>query len=237
MRLHSALCAIFLLLAGAAAFAQPPKPKAPSNVQAIVVTPDTIVVAWDDNSNDESGFRVEGRTGSGAFVEVGSAPANIREALVDGLQPATTYVFRVQAVTPLGNSNYSEEVSATTPDTPGGCAEDSLTLCLGSGRFQVRAAYQTGSGQTGEARVVKLTGDSGYLWFFQSENVEVIVKIVDACSPPFQRFWFFAAGLTNVAVQIDVTDTETGITRTYTNPLNQPFPAIQDTEAFDTCVP
>jgi len=53
----------------------------------------------------------------------------------------------------------------------------------------------------------------------------------------FQRFWFFAAGLTNVEVQIDVTDTETGITRTYTNPINQPFTPIQDTEGFDTCAP
>ena len=53
--------------------------------------------------------------------------------------------------------------------------------------------------------------------------------------PPFQRFWFFAAGLTNVRVDIEVTDTETGESKTYVNPQNQPFAPIQDTEGFDTC--
>jgi hypothetical protein len=118
---------------------------------------------------------------------------------------------------------------------PSNCHQDSGTLCLSGGRFQVRATFQTGSGQAGEANVVKLTGDSGYLWFFNPANVEVIVKLVNACSPPYQRFWFFAAGLTNVRVDIEVTDTETWESKTYVNPLNRPFAPIQDTSGFDTC--
>lgn len=231
--LNPGIC--LLLFASAAALAQPAKPAAPSNLQAIVISEHIIVLAWDDNSGNETEFRIEGRTAATPYAQMAVAPANIREALLQALAPATTYFFRVQAVADGTGSDYSNEVSATTPAAPGNCNENPKALCLGDGRFRVRALFTTGSGQPEDANVVRLTGDSGYLWFFDRDNVEVIVKIVNACSPPFQRFWFFAAGLTNVRVDIEVTDTETGEIKTYVNPLNQPFEPIQDTSGFDTC--
>ena len=45
----------------------------------------------------------------------------------------------------------------------------------------------------------------------------------------------FAGGLTNVGVEILVTDTEAGITRSYSNELGEAFQPIQDTSAFATC--
>lgn len=196
---------------------------------------DTIVLAWDDNSINENGFRIEYRVESSPYEEAGVIPANQREALLDTLEAGTTYFFRVRATNSGGNSGYSNEVSATTLTAPSTCSDNSRALCLSDGRFRVRALFQTGSGQAEEAKVVKLTGDSGYLWFFNPNNVEVIVKIVNACAPPYQRFWFFAAGLTNVRVDIEVTDTVTGDIKNYVNPLNQPFRPIQDTQGFDTC--
>ena len=50
-----------------------------------------------------------------------------------------------------------------------------------------------------------------------------------------QRFWVFTAGLTNVNVVLKVTDTKTGAVRTYTNPQNTKYVAVQDTSAFNTC--
>ena len=87
---------------------------------------------------------------------------------------------------------------------------------------------------SGRAHVVQLTDDTGYLWFFNPDNVEVVVKVLDACEP-FGRFWVFAGGLTNVEVDLVVTDSETGQTNTYHNNLNQPFAPLQDTDAFATC--
>jgi hypothetical protein len=46
------------------------------------------------------------------------------------------------------------------------------------------------------------------------------------------RKWVFAAGMTNVNVVLTVTDTVTGATRTYENPLNTPFAPVQDVAAF-----
>lgn len=116
-----------------------------------------------------------------------------------------------------------------------GCLPDATTLCLNKSRFQVRAQWQTPDGGSGAGEAVSLTNDSGYFWFFGPDNVEVVVKALNACTQPIPNYWFFAAGLTNVGVDLTVTDTKTGTVKTYHNPLNQPFQAIQDTSAFATC--
>ena len=121
-----------------------------------------------------------------------------------------------------------------TPVSTGPCVENATTMCLNNGRFQVRATFQTNTGQSGSAQVVKLTGDTGYLWFFNPANVEAVVKVLNGCGVN-NRYWFFAGGLTNVRTVITVTDTQTGETETYTNPQNTPFRPIQDTDAFASC--
>lgn len=116
----------------------------------------------------------------------------------------------------------------------GSCLPSETELCLNGGRFRVRTQWREPSGGEGVGRAQPLTVDTGYFWFFDAGNVEVVVKVLDACVP-FDRFWVFAAGLTNVEVELVVEDVETGATRTYFNPLDQPFQPIQDTGAFTTC--
>jgi len=117
----------------------------------------------------------------------------------------------------------------TTACVPGGSS-----LCLNNGRFKVTANWQTASA-TGPAQGVTLTGESGYFYFFDPGNVELTVKVLNACVGNSPRYWFFASGLTNVRVDITVTDTRNGAVKTYTNPLNRTFRTILDTGAFATC--
>ncbi len=118
----------------------------------------------------------------------------------------------------------------------GACLPTATTLCLGDGRFQVDSTWRTAEGDLGVGQAVPLTGDSGTFWFFGPDNVEAIVKVLDACGlPAFRSFWVFAAGLTDVEVTLKVTDTVSGEVREYVNPLGTPFRAIQDTDAFATC--
>jgi hypothetical protein len=114
------------------------------------------------------------------------------------------------------------------------CAPSETTLCLNGGRFTVAAQWRTPGGQAGHAQAVQLTGDTGYFWFFGAANVEAVVKVLNACGAN-QRFWVFAAGLTNVEVDLTVADTWTGNSRTYRNPLDTPFQPLQDTDAFRSC--
>jgi hypothetical protein len=107
-------------------------------------------------------------------------------------------------------------------------------MCLNNNRFKVEASFNTASGQIGQGKVVKLTDETGYLWFFNSSNIEVVVKALNACSFN-SRYWVYAAGLTDVHVVLTVTDTQTGTVKIYNNPQGQPFLPILDSSAFATC--
>jgi photosystem II stability/assembly factor-like uncharacterized protein len=113
------------------------------------------------------------------------------------------------------------------------CTPTATSLCLGGGRFKVEATWATAQA-SGTAQAVSLTPDTGYLWFFDAANVEAVVKVIDGCALGGQ-FWVFAGGLTNVEVNLTVTDTATGASRTYLNPPGTPFQPIQDTRAFGSC--
>jgi hypothetical protein len=116
-----------------------------------------------------------------------------------------------------------------------GCLQDATTLCLNGGRFLVTTNWRTSDGTTGHGQAVTLSDDSGYFWFFGPNNVEVVVKALNACSSTLPRYWVFASGLTDVQVDLTVTDTKNGTVKTYNNPLGRPFQPIQDTGAFATC--
>jgi len=129
--------------------------------------------------------------------------------------------------------------SATYPSisrwlNPGDCTPSSTALCLNTGRFKVTATFDAGSSGSGDAQVVRLTPDTGYLWFFANSNVEAVIKVLNGCSFG-GYYWVFAGGLTNVNVVMTVTDTQTGTKKSYTNPPNTTFQPIQDTAAFATC--
>lgn len=112
------------------------------------------------------------------------------------------------------------------------CADDSLALR--QGRFEIDVRWRDFDAREGVGRPVALTDESGYFWFFSDDNVEVVIKVLDACDA-FGRFWVFAAGLTNVEVEIDVVDVASGQTRSYLNMLGDAFEPILDVDAFDTC--
>jgi hypothetical protein len=109
------------------------------------------------------------------------------------------------------------------------------SLSLLGDRFRVEASWRTAEGGSGTGYPVSLTSETGYFWFFSPQNAEVVVKTLDACSSSSPRFWVFAAGLTDAAVDLTVTDQLTGQQKTYRNAQGHPFEPIQDTDAFATC--
>ncbi len=113
-------------------------------------------------------------------------------------------------------------------------ALSSRALRLNNNRFQVDVTWHTADGKSGTGTPVALTGDTGYFWFFNSSNVELLVKVLNGCGLG-GHYWVFAGGLTDVNTVITVTDTSTGAKKTYTNPLGTPFKPLQDTNAFITC--
>lgn len=105
-------------------------------------------------------------------------------------------------------------------------------LLLQEGRFRVRVDWQAPqAGTSGQGEAVIGTEQSGSFTFFESGNKEVEVKILDG-RVINGKYWLFAAGLSDVAYQIVVTDQRTGAIRVYENPAGSNGNFI-DTAAFD----
>lgn len=127
-------------------------------------------------------------------------------------------------------------VGQTYPGAEAACAPGPDRLCLGGGRFRVQVAWRDFTGTTGTGTVVPATSpDSGLFWFFAPDNWEMMVKVLDGCAMN-QHHWVFAAATTTVEYTLTVTDTLTGETTVYTNPLGQPAATITDTEALSGCL-
>ncbi|HEX6158759.1 MAG TPA: hypothetical protein VF111_01250 [Thermoanaerobaculia bacterium] len=124
------------------------------------------------------------------------------------------------------------KLTVGTTSTPGTCTPSSTNLCLNNGRFGVKVDWRTSSGQTGQGQAIKYTPDSGLYWFFGPENIEMLVKVLDACGLN-QKYWFFGAATTDVEYTITVTDSKTGQVKTYYHGPGTPAPAITDTGAFN----
>ena len=124
-----------------------------------------------------------------------------------------------------------------TGGVPPICQSSDTALCLNGGRFNVTADWTKPDGSTGSGTAVKLTGDSGYFWFFDASNIELVVKVLNGCSIGNGAYWVFAAGLTNVQVVLNVKDEQTGVIYTNTNPQGVAYVPVQDTNAFPGSCP
>ena len=118
---------------------------------------------------------------------------------------------------------------------PGGsCVPSATEMCL-LDRFRVEVTWRNFRGVTGPGRVVPETSDrSGIFSFFNPDNWELLVKALDGCDAN-GHYWFFAAQATNVEYTLVVTDTESGLTKPYLNPLGVTPQPVTDTTAFETC--
>ncbi len=94
-------------------------PSFPSNLSISTSTCSSIGISWQDNSNNETGFKIERKTGTaGIWSQIATTTANIASCSNTGLSANTTYYNRVRAYNSAGNSNYSNETGLTTPNCP-----------------------------------------------------------------------------------------------------------------------
>ncbi len=106
-------------------------------------------------------------------------------------------------------------------------------LCLTDDRFRVCVDWpELGTGARLSAPY--RNPDTGLFYFFNPDNVQFLLKALDGCRFN-DHFWVFAAATTSVEYTVTVTDTQSGRSRVYDNPLGRPSPAVVDTQAFATC--
>ena len=83
-------------------------------------TASQLILTWDDNSTNETGFSVERSTGAtGVFEEVGGTGPDVTTYVDVAVADATTYCYRVRAFNATEYSDYSNTACATTPQVFG----------------------------------------------------------------------------------------------------------------------
>ena len=205
---------------------------------AVAAVGDSFVAVWGENGFVEEGSAVYGRAFA-AFGPVGGEvvlnarhtdPGNVRIAALGGNEFVVVWDDLAETTLP---QDIVARRFVLVPSAPG-CVESASALCLGGGRFSVTAEWRDYLGHRGVGHSYPLTTDSGLFWFFTEANLEVLVKVVDACSA-FGRHWVYAAATTDVEYTLTATDTVTGRSRRYFNPRGRNSPAITDSDAFSTC--
>jgi len=147
---------------------------------------------------------------------------------VDGLPPSPPIPVGTSRVADLSSAFENGALHAVPLDAPedlasiagagAACVPSETALCLQDGRFRVGVQWSDPrSGNSGAGQALIGTNDSGFFWFFNPDNVELVTKVVDGRSVN-GRFWFFYGGLSDVEYTIQVTDLASSTTRVYRNP-------------------
>ncbi|HWS54795.1 MAG TPA: fibronectin type III domain-containing protein [Pyrinomonadaceae bacterium] len=91
-------------------------PAAPSNLRVTSTAKNAVGLAWNDNSNNETGFQLERCAGATCtnFAQIAQPAANATTFNNTGLARRTTYRYRIRAFNAGGSSAYSNIVNGTT---------------------------------------------------------------------------------------------------------------------------
>ena len=211
------------------------EPRFTGELAAEPVEDSAVIVFWRGSwANAARGLlTVEARSQTAGWAQVATASARDGRVRIDGLRSETPYTFRLRADGREG-FEYSEEASATTGGYSGPCRGGDGFLCLREGRFEARVHWTNPDVPddfgSGVAIPVEISDESGLFWFFDPENVELVIKVLDGRRLN-GRYWVFYGALSDVEYWITVRDTVSGLNRTYHNPPKL-LGGQRDLEAF-----
>ena len=131
-------------------------------------------------------------------------------------------------------------VSTEFNTSPTVCTPGPTTLCLndaaGDKRFRVTVEFASPPRQlSGSGKAIALDSlgvtRGGLFWFFGADNPELLVKVLNGCTTN-NHFWVYLTAGTDVGYVVQITDTLTGLSRSYSNRDGSPAQPQQDVNAF-----
>lgn len=94
-------------------------PLPPTNLTGNVISTTQINLSWTDNSTNETGFKIERKTGLGTYEHIVDVMANETTYQDTSLSQNTIYTYRVCSLNQVGNSTaYTNEFTLRTISPP-----------------------------------------------------------------------------------------------------------------------
>ena len=150
-------------------------PAAPSNLSATPASSSSINLSWRDNSLNETGFRIERKTGAeGTYSQITLVGQDVTSYTDTDLAASAIYYYRVRATNTTGNSAYSNVANSSTLS-----GAISTASSGGGGCFIATAAY--GSYLAPEVEVLKRFRDNHLL---TNPAGKMLVALYYRYSPP-----------------------------------------------------
>lgn len=192
------------------------------------------------NGSANAGMDYRAASGTLNWADGDSARKTFNVRVLDDNAEENNETVNLMLSNPNGGATLGGNSSATltiedNDASTSACNEDNFTLCLGrDDRFEVSVEWSVGT-DGGDARAVDIgSRDAGLFYFFGPNNIEMLFKALDGCGIN-NHFWVLFAATTDVGFTVTITDTETSLTKTYSNPQGRAANAVIDLEAFDTC--
>ena len=118
------------------------------------------------------------------------------------------------------------------------CHPGPTTHCLSDNRFQVDVEWEKPNGQTGRGQASQppflpragQAGEAGLFYFSapgKPESLELLLEMLDRCLENGSDV--SATGTTDLGLEVTVTDTESGLSIEFSNPVGTKFTPLQDT--------
>lgn len=133
---------------------------------------------------------------------------------------------------PSPNEETGQPAVALPAHPPTTCSAGADVLCLRGGTFRAEVEFiDPRTGATRRAQSLPLTDESGAFWFFDDENVELFIKVLDGRAIN-SHFWVFHGALTDIEYTLSIADEADGHrVWTYHNPRGR-MRSGADTGAF-----
>jgi hypothetical protein len=179
----------------------PTTPAMPTNLMATAVSSSQINLTWNDNSNNEDGFKIEESTDGSTFTPLTTTTTNAYQHTP--LPANTTRHYRVRAYNAAGDSAPSNVDDATTFDT-GGQTKRGVVF-NGSNQYLVSAAFLSQSPWTNitderwelQIRGLRTNYSGGNQFIFFTDKASLKVK-------PNSTILEFYDGISDDLVQLNV---------------------------------
>ena len=205
-------------------------PTPPSGLRAAAAGSTEASLSWHDNSTDETGFSIELQEGDRSWEYLGTIDSDFTTATIEGLDPGTTYDFRVRAVNDTTLSAPSNKATVTTTVSGDGF----LTLSdLPDFRFQVRIFPVGGNPIVGK-KVSQCAPETLCVSGAVAGRPEVYLRVVGP--RPNGYFWPTIVRFTPSRVEVEIQQISTGEVKRYmleAVPSNtDDLPGLQDRTGF-----